>query len=125
MASGSTNVGITPRAAPAKKRFDNMHVFMHITGMKFTWSEAKNRINIRKHGFDLSDAEKVFGGPMLIEEDACQTYDEKRFLGIGILEGRVVVVIVYAEPDDETTRFISMRKADSSEKKRFVKAIKN
>jgi len=46
---------------------------MHISVMKFTWSEAKNRINIRKHGFDLSDAEKVFGGPMLIEEDPCQT----------------------------------------------------
>jgi len=93
--------------------------------MKFTWSEAKNRTNIRKHGFDLSDAEKVFDGPMLIEEDPCQTCDEKRFLGIGILKGRVVVVIIYAEPDDQTTRIISMRKADSNEKKRFTETIKN
>ena len=102
-----------------------MHVFMHIRIVKFTWSEAKSRINIRKHGFDLSDAEKVFGGPMLIEEDPCQTYDEKRMLGIGILEGRVVVVIIYAEPDEQTTRIISMRKADSHEKKRFIETIKN
>lgn len=98
---------------------------MHISVMQFTWSETKNRINIRKHGFDLSDAEKVFGGPMLIEEDPCQTYDEKRFLGIGILEGRVVVVLIYAEPDEQTTRIISLRKADSNEKKRFIETIKN
>lgn len=101
-----------------------MHAFMHIHFMKFTWSEAKNRVNIRKHGFDFFDAEKVFGGPMLIEEDRCQTYDEKRMLRIGILEGRVVVII-YAEPDDQTTRIISMRKADGHEKERFSKAIKN
>jgi len=28
--------------------------------MKFAWDAAKNRINIRKHGFDLADAAKPF-----------------------------------------------------------------
>ena len=47
---------------------------------------------------------------------------EKRMKGIGFLECRVVV-IVYAEPDDETIRIISVRKADNHEKNRFIKAI--
>jgi len=29
--------------------------------MTFEWSEAKNRANIRKHGFDFADAEEMFG----------------------------------------------------------------
>lgn len=92
--------------------------------MKFTWDEAKNRVNIRKHEFDFVDAEKVFGGPMLIEEDPGQ-YGERRMVGIGILEGRVTVVVVYTEPDSQTTRIISMRKANRYEKDCFAEAIKN
>jgi hypothetical protein len=30
--------------------------------MKIEWDEAKNRANIRKHGFDFADAEEVFRG---------------------------------------------------------------
>ena len=90
--------------------------------MTYLWDETKNRTNLRDHGFDFFDAEKVFGGPMLIEEDSCQTYGEKRMLGIGFLEGRVVVII-YSEPANETTRIISMRKANNHEKDRFIKTI--
>ncbi len=32
--------------------------------MRFVWDERKNRINIRKHGFDFVDAAKVFAGPI-------------------------------------------------------------
>jgi hypothetical protein len=28
--------------------------------MKFEWDEAKNRANIRKHGFDFGEAEEMF-----------------------------------------------------------------
>jgi uncharacterized DUF497 family protein len=30
--------------------------------MKFGWHPTKNRSNIRKHGFDFSDAEEMFRG---------------------------------------------------------------
>jgi len=30
--------------------------------MKFEWDEAKRKSNIKKHGFDFVDAEKVFNG---------------------------------------------------------------
>ncbi|WP_373690529.1 hypothetical protein [Desmonostoc muscorum] len=39
-------------------------------------------------------------------------------MGIGLLDGRVVVV-VYTEPDEEILRIISLRKALSHERKRY------
>jgi uncharacterized DUF497 family protein len=30
--------------------------------MKFKWDEAKNKQNIKKHGFDLVDAAELFTG---------------------------------------------------------------
>jgi hypothetical protein len=29
--------------------------------MRFEWDAAKNRLNIRKHGFDFVDAEEISG----------------------------------------------------------------
>ena len=37
--------------------------------MRFEWDEAKNRANIRKHGFDFGDAEVMFRGLLLVSAD--------------------------------------------------------
>ena len=34
--------------------------------------EAKNRANVRKHGFDFAEAEELFRGPLLIRPDTEQ-----------------------------------------------------
>lgn len=56
--------------------------------------------------------------------DECEDYDEDRWLGIGLLDERVVVV-VYSEPDSETIRIISLRKALSKERKSYEQYLKN
>ncbi|MCG8314520.1 MAG: BrnT family toxin, partial [Pseudomonadales bacterium] len=33
--------------------------------MQFEWDEAKNTINIRKHGIDFADVTDMFNHPML------------------------------------------------------------
>jgi uncharacterized DUF497 family protein len=38
--------------------------------MNFTWKAAKRASNLKKHGFDFADAEQVFHGPTITEEDA-------------------------------------------------------
>ncbi|MGN6230802.1 MAG: BrnT family toxin [Trinickia sp.] len=38
--------------------------------MQFEWDEGKNRINIRKHGIDFSDAIDVFNHPVLTALDS-------------------------------------------------------
>ena len=92
--------------------------------MKFEWDERKNEVNIDKHGFDFSDAYRIFDLPMAVEIDRRDDYGEDRWIGTGILDGRVVVVI-YTEPDGETVRIISLRKALSKKKKNYEQYLKN
>lgn len=95
--------------------------------MKFEWDEAKNKHNIKKHGFDLADAAELFtgGDPFLVNLDASHDYGEDRWKGIGMLQGIVVVVVIYTERDDDTIRVISLRKANSREKNKYEEEIKN
>jgi uncharacterized DUF497 family protein len=92
--------------------------------MKFEWDEGKNQTNLIKHGFDFTDAYRIFNLPMVVELDERENYREDRFVAIGLLDGRVVV-IVYTEPDDQTIRIISLRKALSLEQKHYEQYLKN
>jgi uncharacterized DUF497 family protein len=92
--------------------------------MTFEWDEAKNRANVRKHGFDFAESEELFGGVLVVEPDTREDYGEKRWIGLGIVRGRVAHV-VFAERDLETIRIISLRKATSREQKEYEKAIQD
>jgi uncharacterized DUF497 family protein len=92
--------------------------------MKFEWDEGKNQTNFIKNGFDFTDAYRIFNLPMFVELDERENYGEDRFVAIGLLDGRVVV-IVYTEPDDQTIRIISLRKALSLEQKHYEQYLKN
>ena len=94
--------------------------------MKFEWDAAKNAANIRKHGIDFADGEELFSGkyPFLVLPDDEEDYREERWLGIGMIQERVVVAI-FTEPQPELIRFISLRKATQEEQYRYEKAIKD
>lgn len=62
--------------------------------------------------------------PMVVEFDERDDYGEDRWIGTGMLDGRVVVV-VYTEPNEETIRIISLRKALSYERKNYEQYLKN
>ena len=81
--------------------------------MRYTWNEAKRKTNLKKHGLDFADAEKVFNGQLVLIEDKRQNYGEQRMIGIGLLDF-LVVLVVHVESDEEI-RIISMRKADRDE----------
>ena len=92
--------------------------------MTFEWDEAKNRSNIRKHGFDFADAEEMFRGVLLVRADAREDYGEERWIGIGMIQGYVAFV-AFAEPSPDIVRIISLRKADHEEREEYEKAIQN
>jgi uncharacterized DUF497 family protein len=83
--------------------------------MHHEWDEAKNRSNFAKHGLSFEDAEEVFSGPCVTFEDDRFAYGEQRFVTLGLLAGRLVV-IAHA-PRDLGTRIISMRKGNEREEK--------
>jgi uncharacterized protein len=97
---------------------------MSVEPMKFEWSDRKNEANIGKHGFDFTDAYRIFDLPMAVELDERDDYGEDRWVGLGMLDGRVVVV-VYTEPDPGTIRIISLRKALSYERRNYEQYIED
>ncbi|MEH1925740.1 BrnT family toxin [Nostoc sp.] len=92
--------------------------------MKFEWDQQKNEVNIVKHELDFADAYRIFRLPLRISLDDRQDYGEDRLIGLGMLDGRIVVV-VFTELDEETIRIISLRKALPYERKRYEQYLKN
>lgn len=90
--------------------------------MRFEWDDEKNKSNIRKHGFDFADAWEIFEAPLLAGLDEREDYGEDRWIGIGLLRGRIIVV-VFTERDTETIRLISLRKASRHERINYEQAI--
>lgn len=91
--------------------------------MTFVWEENKNRANIRKHGIDFRDVVDLFNHPMLVRLDTRQDYGEDRWIGIGLLQD-IVAVVVYVEwEDEETIRVISARKATTYETDQYEKRV--
>ncbi len=89
--------------------------------MELEWDQEKRRTNLRKHGLDFADAVHVLEGITIVIEDTREDYGEDRFIAIGTLKGRVVVV-VYTGPG-EATRIISMRKATKYEESSYYEQV--
>ncbi len=85
--------------------------------MQFTWHEPKRQANLKKHGMDFADAAQVFAGPTFTFEDNREDYGEQRWVTLGLL-GEKVVVIVHTETEDEI-HVISIREADKDEQLLF------
>jgi len=89
--------------------------------VRFEWDEAKNQANRRKHGLDFADASVVFAGPMLTFEDLRHSHAEQRYLTIGTLAGRMVIIAHTLRGN--ATRIISMRKANARERARYQERL--
>ncbi len=92
--------------------------------MRFEWDERKNAANIRKHGLDFVDAWQVFAGILLEKSDERIDYGENRSVGTGMLFG-VVVVVVFTEPNANTIRIISLRKATRYERIQYEQTVRD
>ena len=89
--------------------------------MRYEWDDAKRRANLAKHGLAFEDAEHVFSGSCYTIQDERFQYGEKRFITLGSLAGRVVVIAHAAR--DNGTRIISMRKANRREQKIYQERL--
>jgi hypothetical protein len=89
--------------------------------MQFEWDEDKRLANVRKHGIDFLDVASVFEGDTVTIEDDRFDYGEQRFITLGLLKGRVVV-IVHTERGG-VTRIISVRKATKYEEISYFEQI--
>jgi uncharacterized DUF497 family protein len=81
------------------------------------WDDAKDEINQRKHGVSFAEARVLFdsGSDYLVIFDADNSDAEDRFIAVGAIE-RGIIVIAFAEPEEDTIRIISARWADKRER---------
>jgi uncharacterized protein len=85
--------------------------------MRYTWHEPKRQATLTQRGLDFALAEHVFAGPTFTFEDDRRDYGEERWVTLGMLRGKVVV-IVHTETEDEI-HVISMREAERDEQRLF------
>lgn len=86
----------------------------------FEWDEDKNSLNIQKHKLSFDMAKPLFDNPLAIIKDTRKDYKETRYIGMGKLEGRLMVV-VFTMKTPNNIRIISFRKANSREQNEYAK----
>ena len=90
--------------------------------MNFEWNNDKNQINYEKHGLNFEDVRILFLGETVTFHDDRYDYGEERFVTLGEIEKRVIVVVHTQR--GPMTRIISMRKANEREKKIYYQRLK-
>ena len=81
--------------------------------MRIEFDPAKRDRTLTERGVDFADAIQVFEGRQLTFEDRRPGYAEPRFITVGELAERLVVIVW--TPRGSARRIISMRKANERE----------
>ena len=85
--------------------------------MRIEYDEAKRAKTLQERGLDFVDAVQVFADSDMTQPDGRANYGEARFVTVGWLKGRVVVLAW--TPRGEVRRIISMRYANERERTKF------
>lgn len=85
--------------------------------MKIEFDEGKRQAALLQRGLDMGRADEVFVGETLTVEDDREDYGERRFITVGFLDGRMIVLVWTRR--ESAYRIISMRKANGREQKIF------
>lgn len=88
-----------------------------------SFDPAKRKANLRKHAIDLAECDAIFDAPMVTREDARHDYGEERLISLGLLHGRVVV-LVWTDRD-EGPRMISCREANAHEQEAYFRICRS
>jgi uncharacterized DUF497 family protein len=89
----------------------------------YEWDDAKNAINIAKHGVSFMLAQRIFDGPVLTVRDDRKDYGEARQVSIGVIDDIAVLTVVHTDRRGKL-RIISARPASERERRRYEEAIR-
>ena len=92
--------------------------------MKVEWNPDKAAANLRKHGIDFADA-----AVSLEDHNALTIADEghaeQRFKTLALGPNLKILLVVHAQPDADTIRIISARKADRAETRQYYEGLRS
>ncbi|MGA8107961.1 MAG: BrnT family toxin, partial [Acidobacteriaceae bacterium] len=83
--------------------------------VQYQWDVRKDAENRRKHGLSLEDGIGALEDPNAQSWVDNRSHGEWRFVTVGMMYPKLLVVVT-AEPSEEVTRIISVRKAERHEK---------
>ena len=89
--------------------------------MKIEFDPEKRRRTLLERGLDMAHAFRVFETAHTTAEDDRVIYDETRFITVGYLNNRMVVVVWSMRAG--ARRIISLRKANEREQEKFGKRL--
>jgi len=85
--------------------------------VRIAFDPAKDAANLAKHGVSLAAAAAFDWDTALEREDDRFDYGEVRFVAIGLIDGRLHVMVFTEGSDADAVRVISLRPAERHEKR--------
>jgi uncharacterized DUF497 family protein len=108
--------------APLLHEFLVVAIIRYYTNsMRLTFDSAKREKTLAERGLDFARAREVFEGVTVTRDDSRLDYGERRHVTVGVLDGRIVVVVWTQR--GQARRIISMRKANEREIAKFVQDL--
>lgn len=89
--------------------------------MHVTYDAVKRAMTLAERGLDMRHAGAIFAGRHLTLPDERRDYHERRYITLGLLDGRMVVVVW--TPRGNSRRVISLRKANEREQERYWEQV--
>lgn len=89
--------------------------------MNITFDPGKRDKTKVERGMDFADAALVFAGRTLTMLEERRAYPEPRYVTVGFLDGRMVLVVW--TPTEDGRRIISMRKTNAREQKHYAQSL--
>lgn len=86
--------------------------------IELEYDPVKRLQTLEARGLDFADAAKILAGPALTYPDDRHDYGEERWITVGLLDGRMMIVVW--TPRGEKYRIVSMRKANVREQEKFT-----
>lgn len=91
--------------------------FFVVTIMAIVFDPMKRQTTLSERGLDFARCGEVFDGPHLTVEDDRRDYGETRYITVGYLDDRMVVLVRTSRGRDQ--RIASMRKANDREQSAY------
>jgi uncharacterized DUF497 family protein len=89
--------------------------------MEIEFDQTKRDRTLAERDLDFAQAAAIFAGHHFTAEDTRDGYSEPRYVTVGLLDGRMVVMVW--TPRGEVRRVISMRKANEREQAKFASRL--
>ena len=90
--------------------------------MVIEFDTVKRDKTLLERGLDFADSDKVFARIHFMAPDDRFDYGEERFITVGLLDDRIVVIVW--TPRNDARRIISMRYANDREISRYEKHLR-